>query len=404
MQYEFLRNLLQELFMHSRCEVRWLAAMLAACVQWHIPAANAESPVVIPRERLAAALEHAGDNRHELERALTETRGDELRGMEFLIANMPESDLTSLSADFLLSNSRLAWQARREVPWGAEIPEEIFFNNVLPYANVDEKRDPWRQELLDLCLPLVKECRTPAEAAQKLNVEVFPKLNLKYSTQRSIPNQSPRQAISEGKASCTGLSIVLSDACRSVCVPARLVGTPLWANKRGNHTWVEIWDADWHFTGACEPDKAGLDRGWFIGDAAKAQKDSFEHAIYAASFARTDRHYPLVWAMKNRSVPAENVTDRYTRSTETGPAKNRLLVRVLNADGKRVERPVTVTDAADAKREFRGKSRGETADTNDIAGFDLTPGGEYQVEVDRTTTSVTLPADGKEHVVEIRLP
>jgi hypothetical protein len=61
---------------------------------------------------------------------LAETTGDERRGMEFLIANMPDSDLQSLSADFLLENSNLAWQARRELPWGQQIPEAIFFNNV----------------------------------------------------------------------------------------------------------------------------------------------------------------------------------------------------------------------------------------------------------------------------------
>jgi predicted esterase len=96
-------------------------------------------------------------------------------------------------------------------------------------------------------------------------------------------------------------------------VPARLVGTPLWANKTGNHTWVEIWDNDWHFTGACEPDPNGLDRGWFVGNASQAKKDVPEHAIYAASFQKTTTNFPLVWAPKSREVSAENVTERYTR-------------------------------------------------------------------------------------------
>ena len=136
-------------------------------------------------------------------------------------------------------------------------------------------------------------------------------------------NQSPKESIEQGKASCTGLSIVLADACRAVCVPARLVGTPLWANKRGNHTWVEIWDKTWHFTGACEPDPKGLDRGWFVGDAAQAKKDVAEHAIYAASFKKTQQHFPLVWARRNKSVPAENVTDHYAKSAGTKPDTGR---------------------------------------------------------------------------------
>ena len=353
---------------------------------------------------VAQALQTARDNRPQLDRALAETSGDERRGMEFLIANMPESDLQSLSADFLLENSRLAWQARRELPWGKQIPEAIFFNNVLPYANVDEKRDPWRKELLELCLPIAKECQTPSEAANRLNTEVFPKLKLGYSTQRKAPNQSPKESIEQGKASCTGLSIVLSDACRSVCIPARLVGTPHWANKRGNHTWVEIWDGDWHFTGACEPDKNGLNRGWFIGDAAQAKKDSFEHAIYAASFAKTRQHFPLVWAMRNKSVPAENVTDRYARPDESNKSTVRLLVRVLNGERQRVVQPVQVIAQTDGKAELSGDSRGETADLNDILRFEVQPGADYVVKVGKIERKVRVVTDTGEFLVEMVLP
>ena len=65
------------------------------------------------------------------------------------------------------------------------------------------------------------------------------------------------ESMETGLASCTGLSILLIDACRSVGVPARFVGTPLWADGSGNHSWVEIWDGGWHFVGAAEP--AGLE-------------------------------------------------------------------------------------------------------------------------------------------------
>ena len=183
------------------------------------------------------------------------------------------------------------------MPWGATSPRKSSSTTSSPYANVDEKRDAWRKEFYELCMPLVKDCKTPTEAAQKTQRRVFKKLKVQIlHAAQGRPTRAPRSRSSSGKASCTGLSIVLSDACRGVCVPARLVGTPLWANNRGNHTWVEIWDKDWHFTGACEPDPKGLDRGWFVGDAAQAKKDSLEHAIYAASFQRTKIYFPLVWA------------------------------------------------------------------------------------------------------------
>ena len=381
---------------------RW-GGILLVTLAWLVASPKASAQETASSEA-TQALTRAGDNRRELERALAETSGDERRGMEFLIANMPDSDLQSLSAEFLLENSNLAWKARRELPWGKQIPEAIFFNNVLPYANVDEKRDPWRKDLMELCLPIAKECQTPSEAAQRLNSEVFPKLKLGYSTQRKAPNQSPKESIEQGKASCTGLSIVLSDACRAVCIPARLVGTPLWANKRGNHTWVEIWDGDWHFTGACEPDKNGLNRGWFIGDAAQARKDSFEHAIYAASFARTKQHFPLVWAMRNKNVPAENVTDRYARPADADKSTVLLLVRVLDGERQRVVKGVRVISQAEGNGEQSGESRGETADLNDILKFEVQPGADYVVKVGDFERKVRVVTDTGELIVEIVVP
>jgi predicted esterase len=262
---------------------------------------------------VAAALAQAKANRAELEKALHAAPKEQRPGIAFLIANMPPKDLTSLKADFLLKNVDLAYQARAKMPWGKTVPEDLFLNDVLPYASVTETREPWRQEMMDLCLPLVKDCKTITAAAQALNAAIFTKLKVKYSTQRNRPDQSPSESIKSGIASCTGLSILLIDACRSVGVPARMAGIPKWVNKPGNHMWVEIWDGDWHFTGACEHDKNGLNRTWFLGDAALAKKDVIENAIYASSFKRTNTTFPLVWAKGSKDVFAENVTDRYTR-------------------------------------------------------------------------------------------
>ena len=375
---------------------------LAAIVAFAAPAL-AEHPAKPWTAEVEKALAKAKTNRPELETALTAVSGEQRVGMAFLIANMPDGDLTGLKADFLVTNVELAYKARAEVPWGKDIPDDIFLNDVLPYANVDEKRDAWRKEFYDLCLPIAKACKTPSEAAHKLNVEVFPKLKVGYSTQRKAPNQSPKESIEQGKASCTGLSIVLSDACRAVCVPARLVGTPLWANKRGNHTWVEIWDKDWHFTGACEPDKNGLNRGWFVGDAAQARKESFEHAIYATSFKKTSIHFPLVWAMGRKDVPAENVTDRYAKPAPK-VATARVYVRVIDDARKRVEVPVTVTAAGEVKPHADGKSRGESADSNDLLTFELPPDREFVVKADGTARAVKTGPAGGQQTVEIVLP
>jgi hypothetical protein len=158
----------------------------------------------------------------------------------------------------------------------------------------------------------------------------------------------------------------------------------MWTNLRGNHTWVEIWDGDWHFTGACEPDPNGLDRGWFKGDAAKARPDVPRHAIYASSFKKTGLAFPLPWRRGIDWVGAVNVTSRYTGQAAPAPdGRVRILVRVLDhGGGKRVAAKVTVTDPADSSVRFEGTSRDESADLNNLLSFRLEAGRSYSLRAE----------------------
>ncbi len=327
------------------------------------------------------ALDDAQTNRAELVRALEQVPTQHRRSLEFLLENMPARDRRSLSADFLLRHLALAHDALDAAPWRDRIPEDLFLNDILPYASLNETRDESRARLRELSAPLVKDCSTPAEAAQRLNRELFPLVKVRYSTERKRPDQSSLETMSSGKATCTGLAILLVDACRSVGVPARVAGTPMWTNMRGNHTWVEVWDGDWHFTGAAEPDPNGLDRGWFVHDAAQAKPEVPEHAIYASSFRQTGLAFPLVWAPRIKWVPAVNVTARYIPKSQPAPANTvRLLVKVLDAPaGRRVAVPVTLLDLQHPDQPRQGTSRSETADLNDILPFDALPGRSYRI-------------------------
>ena len=58
-----------------------------------------------------------------------------------------------------------------------------------------------------------------------------------------------------------------------------------WANKRGNHSWVEIWDdGRWNFTGACEYSAKGLYVNSCFGkiDAAIAGLKSCQRGLTTA--------------------------------------------------------------------------------------------------------------------------
>ena len=126
-------------------------------------------------------------------------------------------------------------------------------------------------------------------------------------------------------ATCTGLSIMLVESCRSVGVLARLVGIHSWPGRGGNHAGAEVWDGGLHFVGAAEPDEKGLDHTWFVGDAAKAIKVTPKNAIYADTYRSTGDHFPLAWDAPAK-INAENVTDRYKGGAAPAPTRPRLAV------------------------------------------------------------------------------
>merc|ERR1712072_1226485 len=68
-------------------------------------------------------------------------------------------------------------------------------------------------------------------------------MGIKFKGEQTPLIYDPMSVIDYGYASCTGLSILLVDALRSVGVPARIAGTPAWHGNvsDGNHNWVEVW-------------------------------------------------------------------------------------------------------------------------------------------------------------------
>ena len=268
---------------------------------------------------LEATLARSGDNRAELERALRDVPAEQREALEFLLVNMPPGDAVSMTSAQLLREVTGAAKARAAVPWGDQLGDAMFHNYVLPYAQANETREDWRSGFAARFLPVVASCRTPGEAAQRLNETVFDAVGVHYSTARARPDQSPAESIAQGKASCTGLSILLADACRACCVPARLVSVK-WPHKAGNHTWVEVWDGEaWRFCGADEPDPQGLDRAWFTADAARCADADHEHRIWAVSYAETGERFRAGWG-RQIELWGTDVTARYAQDPGGGDA------------------------------------------------------------------------------------
>ncbi len=363
------------------------------------------------RYPLLKALQKAQTNSPELITAI-ETAPDEnsRKAVIFLVAFMPERDLLTLTAGFILDNVAWAMRARTEFPWAKTLPEKVFFNDVLPYALLNERRDAWRQSFYETFAPLLTDCKTLDEAISIVNKSAIKELKVNYSTKRKKADQSPFESMESGIASCSGLSILLSDAFRSVGIPSRIAGVPKWTTKPGNHSWCEVWTSDgWAFT-EYHVDKKGLNHGWLLADAAKADDTRWDYRVYASSFVPQPYWFPLVWDVNIRFVHACDVSKRYktlwnSRHPAAVEGLQRVAILLYDANGERVSRKVTVLDAAD-KRLGDGVTRQETDDLNNMLEFKLKPNAMVTIQypdADGETTSKTITVKKQKAIQKIKL-
>jgi hypothetical protein len=341
-----------------------------------------------PSDALKKTIDGAGENASQIRSAWEKCPVDQRMGMEFLLVNMPTHDAKTLQADFLLENVALAFRARNEMPWGREIPEEIFLNDVLPYACLDESRDSWRADFFNRFRAIAGDAQSAHEALKRVNSSMIRETGVRYSTKRRVANQGPKESMELKMASCTGLSILLADALRSICIPTRITGTAMWTNNKGNHNWNEVWLPEykqWKFT-EYGNNSEELDRGWLLGEAAKAVPGSLVYGVYATTWKKSANHFPMVWNDRDTSVTAVEVSQRYIELgaphlQKAGECELQIEAVKKSADGSPMRESVEVEVLQDGKRIAKGATPSATDDTNHFLCVRVPQGAPCRVVV-----------------------
>ncbi|HAP16497.1 MAG TPA: transglutaminase domain-containing protein, partial [Butyricimonas virosa] len=90
---------------------------------------------------------------------------EEREALMFLYAYSPLIDLSFSGGDFLLKHVRWAFQAREAMPWGKDIPEDIFRHFVLPVRGGKENLDTARIVFYKELKERVAACESMEKAA-----------------------------------------------------------------------------------------------------------------------------------------------------------------------------------------------------------------------------------------------
>lgn len=200
-------------------------------------------PAALPLE---TALEHAGDNRAELEKALATIPG---RDMVHLVTHARQYDLVNLSADLLISNVTLARRAFNESPLvRGRYDYDIWRDYVLPYRVLEEDLSDWRPFLREQILPVIRNAKTVQEAATLIFKWLHepledgrPRVRFVVTENRA---QNPFQLLHTRNGACKEMHITYVSALRSVGIPARHCTVGWWTTGDWYHYFVQYYDPD----------------------------------------------------------------------------------------------------------------------------------------------------------------
>lgn len=112
--------------------------------------------LVMPRQAVPLvhdALRRAGDNASELVAAIRSAPAQHRSAVCYLVAWMPQRDLSCLTADFLLEHVGVMMDAREQAVWGDQIPDAVFEDGecVEPYLSYPVTRCLCRRAAVLLC-------------------------------------------------------------------------------------------------------------------------------------------------------------------------------------------------------------------------------------------------------------
>ena len=349
---------------------RVVVRRLAAALLWVFAGAAAGCASTWPAD-VERTLAGAGENRGELERVLDHYRkeGDEqkLRAAEFLIANMDghgytvtalydaekneiafdaldhagfgeamevldvleaehgeldfkrkrfDADVETVSADYLIENIDLAFEAWRAKPWAGDLSFDAFCQYVLPYRGSNEPVNSWRKACLARYADLAGKMENPAdpgEAGRLIRQDVhqwvrFSDLYYLHPTDQGFQEMNERRL-----GRCEDISNMMGYAMRANAIPVATDYTPYWADRDNNHAWEVMLD------------EQGRGRAGLSNRAAKVYRKTFALQPDSLGARKTEEEKVPAWlAGRNymdvtaQYLPTSGVTVRLENDVPPG--------------------------------------------------------------------------------------
>ena len=139
--------------------------------------------------------------------------------------------ITTVTA--MISTAFAAWQPE-------EVPDDIRRNYIDANMVISEDPCDWRETVRNIFAPAVAHCNSTREAVLYIAENMTKLTGAYYTIERRRADMNALEALAEKKISCSGQTILMVCAYRSLGIPARAAGITTWNHIRGNHSWPEV--------------------------------------------------------------------------------------------------------------------------------------------------------------------
>ncbi len=149
-------------------------------------------------------------------------------------------DYSVITADYLIENIYLAFEAWNNNPWAKRLSFDQFCEYVLPYRGSSEPLDEWRAYFVNQ-FSWVKDSLTdptdPLEAATIINNSIKSWFRFDPIYYRHPTDQGIMEMLESKAGRCEDMTNLAIFAMRANGVPVMSDFTPYWANSGNNHAW-----------------------------------------------------------------------------------------------------------------------------------------------------------------------
>ncbi len=152
-------------------------------------------------------------------------------------------DYKVITADYLINNIDLAFNAWQNFPWAHHINFKQFCEYILPYRGSNEPIENWRHYFYKKyawVIDSVKDKSDPVEATILINNDLRKWFKFDSRFYRQSTDQGLTEMLKNKMGRCEDMTNLAIYAMRAMGIPVTSDFTPYWAKTGNNHAWNTV--------------------------------------------------------------------------------------------------------------------------------------------------------------------